>query len=1674
LSVFSYTGYLTYTGGYLFASGSTLLKIDVSTTPDTSSTFTALSNMGQAIVGDGTNLWVSAPNGSGSVIYEVPLSGGAASTFTSASDNSLRSTAIESAGSDLYVVVNGYGLRRYAKSDGSWVNVAGAGSGFAEGTGMDAWFSSTVTGIGSDGTNLWVADSGNHRLREVSAGTALSSAQPAAYSTTLALPYAGYIRTVAGSGTHATTDGTGTAAAFKQVWGAAVAGGYGYVSSEGAIRKVNLATGVVTTLAGNATTDGCVQSSDPTQVRFQTGSFMVTDGHFLYEAGTTAGCSTTAMLRTSLATGATSVVATGIGSPLHTLTIGPDNALYYSVFNAATIYRIDPLSGVITTVATTTNDIGGLTADSNYLWATTFTGSTSQLVRVTTGGSVTTILNDTTDTNLDLNYTASAGDYIYGSVTSGSGSLLGQITKSTGAERFVVGSSAGAYMDGTGTDGWMGTGPGLVSDGTDLWMADQAAYRFREVMPVSGPISLGPTNAARFSNKTNCGDPVSTDDGNFFDCVTDLAIPGRGPALSLHRTYNSLWASHDSPFGYGWTDDYNMSLVNDPYTANAKDVIQEDGSQTVFALSGSTYTTDSGTFATLVHNGSGTWTFTRRSRQIFTFNSSGQLTSIADLNGNTTTLTYSSGRLSTVTDPSSRTLSFSYNTAGRVSSVTDSASRTVSYGYNTSGNLTSVTDVGSGVTSFTYDTNHLLLTITDPRGHVVTTNVYDTGRRVTSQTDALSHATTFAYGLDGTVTITDPLGNVTVQQYNQTNGNLTSQTAGYGTTSAATTSYTYDPTTNGVASMTDPRGHTTNYTYDANGNLLTVTDPLSHTTTYTYDSLNDPLTVTDPLSHTTTYTYDSDGNPLTASRLLSGSTYRTTTYTYGDSSNPGMVTSITDPRGKVTSYAYDSHGNLTQVTDPDGNVTKYGYDTAGRRTSMIAPSGNITGASPSQWTTTYAYNAFGELTSVTDPLSHVTSYTYDADGNRSSMTDPDSNTTNYTYDNANRLTTITRADTTTLANSYDADGNLTGQTDGASHTTSYSYDPLNRVASVTDPLSHTTNYGYDPNGNQTTLTNPSSGVTTDTYDNANRLTGISYDDGTTPNVTYSYDAAGRRTSMVDGTGTTSYSYDALDRLTSDTNGNGATIGYAYDLDGNLTSLTYPDSSVVTYGYDDASQMNSLTDGLSNTSTFGYDNNGNLTGESLANGTTITRSYDRADEPATITHANSGGTFASFSYTLDNAGQVSAVSQTGVPGSSSPSYTYNSLNQLATDGGNSYSYDNADNLTATPTGTTLAYNAANELCWTASTTSTCGSPPTGATTYSYDNRGNRTAMTPSGTGTTSYGYDEANRLTAAGSTATYAYDGDGLRAAKTVSGTTTQFAWDVHGNLPLMISDGTADYIYGPDGNIIEQTTGTTPLWYHADQLGSTRALTDTSGTVIATYSYDANGNQTGSTGTATTPFGWTGQYRDAETGFVYLRHRYYDTNTAQFITRDPLAATTRAPLTYANDNPVNEVDPLGLWGWNPISDVTQAASDAGSFVVDHAQTISTVASAVAVLPIPGVDVVAGAIAIGTGGIAAYEQASKGNWTSAALDAVGVFGGVGAFAKAGEAALWASRAEEYWRLGPSAEMLAQDATAAAAAARQWSLGSGLLATAAYGLSDLGVVLPGDQSAAAATVSCGAWG
>lgn len=1078
-------------------------------------------------------------------------------------------------------------------------------------------------------------------------------------------------------------------------------------------------------------------------------------------------------------------------------------------------------------------------------------------------------------------------------------------------------------------------------DGTTLTANATGTFRIKGNQTLSPAETYGGGNPAELDCTQACeGDPVNTATGDYWESTTDLAIGGRGPGLIMERTYSSLAAAagHSSPLGRGWSFGYGMSLAVEAGSGNVT-ITQGNGSQTAFTHDGNGFYTAPGrVLAELVRNPDESWNYTVRERTIYTFSSAGRLTGIADLNGNSIALAYDgSGRLSTATDGVGRTLSFAYDTAGLISSVTDSTGRSVGYGHNAAGDLTSVTDVRGGEWKYTYDPGHLLLTREDPNAKSVT-NTYDAAGRTLTQIDALDHTTTFAYtghpSIDPLTStrVTDPRGNVTRYDYLQ--GIITKETRALGTPKEASWVFEHDRReTLGLTKVADPNGRTTLHTYDLRGNLTSTTTPLTHTVRATYDALNNPISQTNAMGVTTTHTYDERGNRLTSSAPLSG-TSQTRTFRWSYAPN-GDVTSFTDPNGKVTTMTYTAAGDPASVTDPLGNKTTYTYDAIGRQLTRVSPRGNVAGATPSDFTTTYTRDAAGNLLTSTDPLGRQWASTYDAVGNLLTVTDPEDRTTTYAYDGLNRHVRTTRADDTVLRSGYDANGNLVSQTDAGEHETTYSYDELDHLASVTDPLSRATSYSFDAVGNLRTMTDPLARTTSFGYDANDQLTQVNYSDAATPDVGYGYDPAGRQTSMSDGSGSSSFTYDSLGRLTKTINGGGKTTTFTYNLAGDQTSITYPNGKKVTRTFDSAGRMASITDWLSKKTTFTYDADSELTKTTFPSTTTNadTYTYNRAGELTGVSMKRGTNTLASLSYTHDANGQVASETPTGLPGGAQ-SYSYNQLNQLSEATTKTYSYDPADNPTTQAGVGGFTYNAANELAQ---------SP---AATYTYDSLGQRTELAPTSGAAATYGYDQAGHLTSSAGTSTtaYRYDGSGLRTSKTTGGTTSNYVWDRSSPLPLLLSDGSTSYIYGPDGTPLQQVASNgTVTYYHHDQLGSTRLLTSSTGTAVGTFTYDPYGNKTGQTGTTSTPLQYQGQFLDPETGFYYLRARYYDPATAQLVTRDPISQLTREPYAYASNNPVNLTDPTGLsWFGDRVEDVggaidwavPDAASEAAYDVLD--------------------------------------------------------------------------------------------------------------------------------------------
>ncbi len=580
--------------------------------------------------------------------------------------------------------------------------------------------------------------------------------------------------------------------------------------------------------------------------------------------------------------------------------------------------------------------------------------------------------------------------------------------------------------------------------------------------------------------------------------------------------------------------------------------------------------------------------------------------------------------------------------------------------------------------------------------------------------------------------------------------------------------------------------------------------------------------------------------------------------------------------------------------------------------------------------------------------SRVTKYTYDANGNLETQTDPNGHTTRYTYDADNELEKVTQSNGTVTETGYDGGGQVISETDGNKHKTEYKRNVLEEVTEVIDPLKRTTMKEYDPAGNLTSVVDALKRNTTYSYDAGNRLKEVSYSDKTTPTVKYEYDEDGNRKKIIDGTGTTTYKYDLLDRLEESTDertgGPTESVGYEYDLANQQKKITYPNKKSVTREYDNAGRLKSLTDWLGHTTSFSYDPDSDLKTTTFPSEASNVDeyAYNNVDQMSAVKMTKGAETLASLAYTRDGDGQITNASAKGLPGEPTIAYEYDQNNRLAKVGASAYEYDAANNATKI-SGSTNTYDSASEL--EAGTRAK----------YTYDELAERTKTSPTSGPATTYGYDQAGNLTSVtrpeqGATAaindSYAYNGDGLRSSQTIAGSTGYLTWDVSRQLPMIVNDGTNSYIYGPGGTPVEQISSAGTVRYlHHDQAGSTRVITAEKGEVEGSYTFDAYGNQTGHSGTASTRLGYDGQYTNSDTGLQYVRARSYDPSTGQFISADPIAPLTREPYAFAGDSPLMYTDPLGLDFLGELEEAGGGALEVANTPIDlAAEGISEAAS----------------------------------------------------------------------------------------------------------------------------------
>ena len=648
----------------------------------------------------------------------------------------------------------------------------------------------------------------------------------------------------------------------------------------------------------------------------------------------------------------------------------------------------------------------------------------------------------------------------------------------------------------------------------------------------------------------------------------------------------------------------------------------------------------------------------------FTRHVPNSLSWVQDRYGNQLQFTYNGGLLEQAISPSGRSISFNYDSSNRITSASDNSGRTIGYAYNSAGSLDTVTYPDQTTEHYTYDSSNRMQTMQDRRGHVWVTNQYDANGRVTKQTYADTTSYQFAYATDSNnnvtaTTVTDPNGHQEQVTFDPVSGYPSSDTRGYGTSLAQTTTFTREPS-GLVDSVTDALNRTTAYTHDALGNVTRITrlygtaDAVATNFTYTSD-YNQLASVTDPLGHATHFSY-TNGCLTQVTDALSHST----TIQCNAAGQPVLVT---DALGNSVTFAYQGY-DLQSITDPLSRTTHYVVDTLGRRIATRDALGNVT---------LTQYDTNDRVVTVTDALNQITTLDHDGNGNVLSVTLPNTGVIHYAYDNRNRLTTRTDAMNQSESWTYDGLGHVLTHTDRKGQVTVVSYDALNRRSLVSYADGSGIQPGYDAGNRLTSLADSTSGTLGWGYDGLDRVTSTSSPQGS---VSYTYDAANRRISMTAAAQATAhYTFDDANRLTLITQGS-ETVQLGYDADNRRTTLMLPNGITANYGYDNASELTGLTYTQSNGNSvgnlgYGYDADGRITSKSgsfatdvLPTATTQPATFDLNDRKTSfngqVLSYDANGNLTSDgtnTYTWNARNQLTAISQGGA---TQMSYAYDAL------------------------------------------------------------------------------------------------------------------------------------------------------------------------------------------------------------------------------------------------------------------------------------------------------------------------------------------------------------------------------------------------------------------------------
>lgn len=862
---------------------------------------------------------------------------------------------------------------------------------------------------------------------------------------------------------------------------------------------------------------------------------------------------------------------------------------------------------------------------------------------------------------------------------------------------------------------------------------------------------------------------------------------------------------------------------------------------------------------------------------------------IVDPEGGVTRLTVVNGLVLAAVDPDGVTVALRYDDDGNVIAVTDADGGTGRIERDRAGRPVAVVSPAGRRTTFGYNRRGLLTSRTDPDGATWRYEYSPVGRP-TATIDPLGGRTELHYGDHGHLEeVVDALGARTLRRYDAL-GNITGLTGPDG----SKWTYTYDALCR-LSSTTDPAGSTWLREYDVVGNLVGSIDPTGIRRSATVDLSGNVTGLSDGLT-TGDFEFDEFGRTLAHIRP-NGAELRATYDRCGrrvamaesdggtlrlEYSPAGRIRRIISAAGREERFEYDRCGRLAATLDGTGARWELRRDADGAVVARVWPTGEseeliydaagrlLVHRTPSGGSTTYGYDAAGRVTSISDATGGVRRFAHDVLGRVVAATDANGDTSRYTYDERGWLVRVT-----------DPLGGLTTRT----------YDEVGRLVAQTDPLDRTTTYAYDAAGHLLQRTDPTGGRVHWSYDVSGRVRDIR-GAGATESIWIERDELGRPVAYVEpGHERQELRWGAGGRLTERRRGDLA-MSWTYDVDGERTSLGFPDGSTMTYERDGAGRAVAVDHPILGRVQMDRDAAGRLV---AVRGSGVDATWTYRSGALAAYEVRQGHGHSSTDIVRDTAGRVAAVTTD----SATRRFGYDAAGQLVSDEGpdgvRTYSYDAAGRLTGEsgPEARSWDYDAAGQL--TAS----------GERTFGYDAAGRRTEERDVDT-VRSYGWDWLGRPTGVrssgsdGAMSSTRWRVDAMGELADIDGMPVM--WDTADPFsPLTWLGGTPVVSAGPE----QAMPGVGSPWLDVDWLGSV------AGSAGGPWGAAGRGPALGYRGELCTD------------GLVWLRNRIYDPTTRAFLSPDPLPAVPGTAVVgnvyhYAGNDPLNHLDPLGL---RPMTDL---------------------------------------------------------------------------------------------------------------------------------------------------------